>query len=154
MSMKKIPSRMPAMKRFQEGVMLIEALVAVLIFSLGIIAVLGMQSASILQVSQAKYRTDAAYLANQILGKMWIDRVDLTPYGTPFATGRASWDTQVAATLPNGSGAITVVYPPVPAGSPRAAAQVTVAVRWRAPDETANHQFVTYATIGSTLDGP
>ena len=53
----------------QQGVMLLEALVAILIFTIGIIAVMGMQVASITQVTQAKYRTDARYLANQIIGQ-------------------------------------------------------------------------------------
>ncbi len=52
----------------QQGVMLIEALVAILIFTLGIVAVMGLQANSIAQMSEAKYRTDASYLASQIMG--------------------------------------------------------------------------------------
>jgi type IV pilus assembly protein PilV len=137
--MKKIPSRTAASPKSQAGVMLLEALVAILIFTLGIIAVLGMQSASILQVSQSKYRTDASYLANQIIGKMWGDRSNLSAYATAGSAGRASWDGVVAATLPNGAATITT------AGS-----SVVVTIRWRAPDETNNHQYVAAATILST----
>jgi type IV pilus assembly protein PilV len=137
--MKKILSRRAASPKSQAGVMLIEALVAILIFTLGIIAVLGMQSASILQVSQSKYRTDASYLANQIIGKMWGDRANLPSYATSGSAGRASWDSVVAATLPNGAATITA------AGS-----NVVVTIRWRAPDETNNHQYVAAATILST----
>ena len=56
----------------QQGVMLIEALVAILIFTLGIVALMGLQANSMKQMSDAKYRTDASYLANCIetrLGK-------------------------------------------------------------------------------------
>jgi type IV pilus assembly protein PilV len=138
--MTKIPSRGPA-RRAQAGVMLIEALVAILIFTLGIIAVLGMQSASILQVSQSKYRTDAAYLANQILGRMWGDRGNLGAYTTAGSSARSAWDGVVAATLPNGNGTIA-----------NANGNVTVTIRWHAPDESINHQYVAAATIRSTLD--
>jgi type IV pilus assembly protein PilV len=141
--MRKSPPRKPAPRRAQEGVMLLEALVAILIFTLGIIAVLGMQSASILQVSQAKYRTDASYLANQIIGKMWGDRGNLDAYTTAGASVRSSWDDVVAATLPNGSATI--------ARTPNTGL-VTVTVQWRAPDETNNHRYVAAANIRSTLD--
>jgi len=143
--MKKIPSRRAAGPKSQAGVMLIEALVAILIFTLGIIAVLGMQSASILQVSQSKYRTDASYLANQIIGKMWADRTNLASYATAGSAGRASWDNVVAATLPNG--AATITQTANAAGTPCC---VVVTIRWRAPDETNNHQYVAAATILST----
>ena len=76
-----------AMRGAQEGVMLLEALVAILIFSVGVVAVMGMQAVSIEQVTQAKYRMDASYLANQIVGKMWTDQPNLATY----ATARRPW---------------------------------------------------------------
>ena len=84
----------------QGGVMLLEALVAILIFSLGIIALMGLQAASISQVSQAKYRTDASYLANQIMGKIWVDQANIASYAAGGYAGRTAWDTMVANTLP------------------------------------------------------
>src|SRR5439155_165247 len=47
----------------QDGVMLLEALIAILIFSIGILAVVGLQAVSIRNVTDAKHRTEAAYLA-------------------------------------------------------------------------------------------
>ncbi|HXZ50251.1 MAG TPA: hypothetical protein VEG27_14625 [Usitatibacter sp.] len=120
----------------QKGVMLIEALVAILIFTLGIVAVMGLQANSIIQVGQAKYRTDASYLANQILGKMWVDQTNLASYQTPGYSGRADWDTLVAATLPQGAANIVV------AGS-----LVTVTLQWRQPEDVVTHQFLAVGNI-------
>src|SRR5205823_13644336 len=47
----------------ERGVMLIEALAAILIFSIGILAVVGMQAVAIKDVASAKYRSEAAFLA-------------------------------------------------------------------------------------------
>jgi type IV pilus assembly protein PilV len=116
--------------------MLIEALVAILIFSVGVIAVMGMQAVSIEQVSQAKYRTDASYLANQITGQMWIDQTHLASYATPGSAGRASWDAVVASTLPSGAATIVVVN-----------SLVTVTVTWQLPNETTGHKYVSVANI-------
>jgi type IV pilus assembly protein PilV len=119
--------------------MLIEALVAILIFSIGVIAVMGMQAVSIEQVSQAKYRTDASYLANQITGQMWTDLPNLATYATAGSTGRAGWDAVVASTLPSGTATITVV------GS-----LVTVTVNWQVPNESVTRKYVAVVNINAS----
>jgi type IV pilus assembly protein PilV len=131
-------------QKSQSGVMLLEALVAILIFSIGIVAVMGMQAASIAQVTQAKFRTDASYLANQIMGAMWVDLPNVASYATVGYVGRSAWDTVVSKSLPSGVATITVVgnavavAPAVPTG-----AQVTVTITWKLPEESVTHQFVT-----------
>jgi type IV pilus assembly protein PilV len=120
----------------QGGVMLLEALVAILIFSIGIIAVMGMQAASISQVTQSKFRTDASYLANQILGKMWVDQGNLSSYQTKGSAGRSAWDTTVAGTLPSGDSTIVV-----------AGRQVTVTITWKMPDDINPRKFVAVANL-------
>lgn len=126
----------PRPRKSQEGVMLIEALVAILIFTIGVIAVMGMQAVSIEQVSQAKYRTDASYLANQITGTMWVDQSNLASYATAGYVGRAGWDAVVAKTLPAGTGTIAVN-----------GTLVTVTINWQQPNETVVRKYVAVANI-------
>ena len=133
------PERARRTKRGQGGVMLIEALVAILIFSIGIVALMGLQAVSITQMSQAKYRTDAAYLANQIIGKMWVDPTNLAAYTSTGATPRAAWDGVVASTLPAGAGTIAVN------GS-----SVTVTITWKQPEDVASHQYIAVANINQS----
>jgi type IV pilus assembly protein PilV len=123
-------------RKAQEGVVLLEALVSILIFTLGIIALMGMQTASIQQVAQSKYRTDASYLANQLIGRMWMDQTNLANYASAGDTRRTSWDTAVLATLPQGAGTVAVN-----------GRIVTVTVTWQQPSETSSHRFVAVATI-------
>jgi type IV pilus assembly protein PilV len=125
--------------RSQAGVMLLEALVAILIFTVGVIAVMGMQAASISQVSAAKYRTDASYLANQIIGRMWVDQPNLATYTSTGSPGRVTWDATVAATLPGGAGAIAI-----------AGTQVTVTITWTPPNEGIVRRYVTIANINAS----
>jgi type IV pilus assembly protein PilV len=66
---------MRSQKRTSGGSVLLEALVGILIFSIGILALVAMQAESIRNTTEAKYRNDASYLANQIIGRMWADRV-------------------------------------------------------------------------------
>ena len=54
--------------------MLIEALIAILIFSIGILAVVGMQSVAIKNATESKHRSEAAFLAEELMAQMWIDQ--------------------------------------------------------------------------------
>ncbi len=126
----------------QQGVMLIEALVAILIFTLGVVALMGLQANSIAQMSAAKYRTDASYLVNQIMGRMWVDQANLTSYQSAGYPGRQGWDQLVAATLPNGNATITVTGTP-----PK---QVTVAITWRQPEDPVTHSYGATALLNTT----
>jgi type IV pilus assembly protein PilV len=133
------PAIRPPSPASQSGVMLIEALVAILLFTLGIIAVMGLQANSVLQVGQAKYRTDASYLANQIISDMWVDQGNIPNYLTAGSTQRAAWDNQVARTLPAGSGTIT-----------RAGTVITVTVNWKQPEDVVTHKYVAIANINAS----
>ena len=50
--LKKISSRSPALDK-QDGMMLLEGLIAILVFSLGILALVGMQGVAVKQVTDA-----------------------------------------------------------------------------------------------------
>jgi type IV pilus assembly protein PilV len=131
----------------QQGVMLIEALVAILLFALGIVAVMGLQANMIAQQTQAKYRIDASYLADQIIGKMWVDQGsggNLSNYASSAYSGRASWDNVVAATLPNGTATIAVTLAPAGGAGGKV---VTVTINWKVPEDPATHQYVAVANI-------
>lgn len=121
----------------QSGVILIEALVAILIFSVGILALVGLQAIAIKQSTDARYRTEAATLANELIAEMWVsDRTTATLIAN-FATGGpryAAWANRVAATLPGGI-APTVSIDPAGTVLP---GRVLVTVQWRAPNESAN----------------
>lgn len=115
----------------QRGVTLLEALLGILIFSIGILAVVGMQSMAVRSVSESKYRMDASFLANQIIGEMWGNRTNLASYsytsgGTPPAVA-AAWVTRVANALPG-----TTANPPSILVNGN---NVTVTVRWQHPEE-------------------
>jgi type IV pilus assembly protein PilV len=111
----------------QAGVMLLEALLAILIFSVGILAIVGMQATAIQDLGEAKYRSDAAFLANQIVADMWSNSTKLDAYAYP-GSGAApdvleGWIDSVNAHLPGASN-----YPPIIDVD---GTTVTVTVRWQ-----------------------
>ena len=60
------PARAAGPARAQRGVFLIEALLAILIFSLGILTLVAIQTTAISAQSDAQYRSEAANLANLV----------------------------------------------------------------------------------------
>ena len=127
----------------QRGSVLLEALIAILIFSMGILAIIGLQTVSMRAVSDAKYRVDAGFLANQVLADMWVDRDSLADFawdGTGAAPAALTdWVAQVNATLPGAADNPPVIV----IGADN---QISITVRWRAPNEPV-HQLVTLADI-------
>jgi type IV pilus assembly protein PilV len=71
-------------RKGQAGVMLLEALIAILIFSLGILTVIGIQAASIKMAADAQLRTRAALLADRLVGRMWASGLDIDEMKAAF----------------------------------------------------------------------
>ncbi len=96
-----------------KGAALIEALVAMLIVSIGVLGMVGLQAGMTRAQSAAKHRADAAYLTSEIVGAMWIDRSNLASYATTPGTAcsyqRCSdWVRKVASGLPHGEVELSV----------------------------------------------
>ena len=129
----------------QRGATLLEALIGILIFSIGILALVGMQALAIKHMSDAKYRSDAAFLANEIIGQMWVNRASLGTYAyagagaPPLAID--SWVTSIQNALPGVTAAANLPIITV------AGTTVTVTVFWKIPGGADVHRHITMAYI-------
>lgn len=127
-----LKQKSPALKSAQQGVVLLEAMIAILIFSFAVLGIVGLQAAMIKNVSDSKYRAEAAHIAQQTIGQMWADP------GRLAASGVAAtfFSNPNVANLP--SGTLTVV--------PTAVEEYSVTVTWQQPGEPV-HNFTTFASI-------
>jgi len=123
----------PAPRRRVRGVSLIEVMVVVVLFSIGLIGLVGLQAKAVQHSVSAEDSARAALLANEIVSAMWgAGSVNL-----PTATV-ATWNTSVGDPtgrgLPNGQGTVSVT-----------GTVATVTVTWRAPYEpsTTVHTYST-----------
>jgi type IV pilus assembly protein PilV len=133
----------------EQGVMLVEALIAILIFSIGILAVVGMQSVALKNATESKNRSEAAFLAQELMAQMWIDQniaagintsnVKAANYGYP-GTGTVpprltDWVNRVNQKLP-GSSLPGGVMPKVTiTNETTSGATVKIEIFWRLPEE-------------------
>lgn len=119
------------------GITLIEVLIALVVFSIGLLGLAGLQTLSLRFNTSAYYRTQATALASGLSDRMRANRqgaldglydadftapVDCGPdaggAGTP-ADDLAAWRTALACQLPEGTGAVA-----------RNGSQFTITVQW------------------------
>jgi type IV pilus assembly protein PilV len=62
----------------QRGSFIIEAMVSLLIFSVALIALIGLATQALGQMGQIKSRNDASYLASELIGDMWVTATPAT----------------------------------------------------------------------------
>jgi len=151
----------------QSGVMLLEALIAILVFSLGILSLVALQATAVQLTSDAKYRTDATLLANRLLGQMWTSSemqianptARVTALKNAFQTGGTAytaWKADVSGRegLPGVVATSTGVVSTEPtvtvddAGAPPG--QVVITLFWRTPEMPLNapgHRHVVVSHI-------
>lgn len=145
----------------QKGSVLLEAFIAIVLFSIGILGLVGVQATALKNSAEAKNRAEAAYLANQIIGRMWADNpANLGSYahnptagaGCNFAGG-ASANANVTAWLGTVStpGTVAGNLPGAPPARQQitigANNEVTVTICWQKPGETVPHTYVGIAQI-------
>ncbi|WP_342119544.1 type IV pilus modification PilV family protein [Pseudoduganella sp. OTU4001] len=119
---KKIPGK-------QDGFALLEGLIAIVIFSAGVLAFAWMQVAATRQVTESKYRIEASFAANQLLGQMWTQRSNLEV----FVEDEVNF-----AGLPNGKRSVAVD-----------GHKVTITLSWTAPGETRRRSYQAVAEINA-----
>ncbi|HEY8117795.1 MAG TPA: hypothetical protein VIE91_01010 [Methylophilaceae bacterium] len=117
-------------KKAQNGSFLLEALISIVIFATGLIALMGMTTQAVNQVGQSKYRNDASYLASELIGDMWVSSA------APNAFDLTDWKARVqSGILPGGDATVTVT------GN-----MVDIDISW-ADKENVVHHYTTTAQI-------
>jgi type IV pilus assembly protein PilV len=135
----------------QHGGFLLEALVGILIFTLGVLGLVALQARAIAYTGDAQHRGEAAYLANSYINKMWADsRANIASrYASSGQVEFDALEAAVFARLPGASGiagnpSVTIVQPGA-AGTTDALANgtgitltgtgtvVTIVISWQPP---------------------
>ena len=128
----------------QQGVSLLEVLISVVVLSIGLLGLAGLQTVSLRNNASAYQRGLATMLANDVIDRMRADLPSCGTYAVSLdpADGEgdvADWKDTVAAALPGGRASVVM-----------AAGTVTVTIRW---DDNRNEvpiSFTTQTTLPTT----
>jgi len=136
------------------GIVMIDALVAVVIFSIGIVGMITLQGQAVNLASNAKYRTDAAMLADQVIAQMWVSNTSATAgalannFNSPDGASYKAWATNVTKLTATGGLPGAAANPPTVVVDGNN--QVTVTIYWKPPSDPADqapHQYVAQTQI-------
>jgi len=151
--MMRLPPARRAIPAAQCGSFLLEALISVLIVAFGILGLIGLQARALQNIDDAQFRGEAAYLANGLLGQMWLSNratlvadFDSGGAGPGYTEFKAVVDERLpGASLAPNAPVVTVTVP----GLTPTSANVLIQVFWQPPGEAAAHRYEVVGTIGA-----
>jgi len=122
------------------GSALIESLLALLVFVVGLLSLLILLTSTLKQTDNARYRTEASLLASDLVSRMWSGDRSLDALSArfdPVAEEYQQWLTRVQASLPGVTQDKN--QPNLVIDDTRT---VSLTLRWQAASDTAQHQLV------------
>lgn len=129
-----------------QGSALLEGLLAIMIFSVGLLSILMLFSTALVEVGNARYRSEASLLAAGLIAEMWTgDRSAASlqaRYADTSAEDYQRWQQQVVARLPGITAKAN--QPAVTVDNNRS---VTIRLAWQSPGETQSHSLLATALI-------
>jgi type IV pilus assembly protein PilV len=147
-------------RRTQAGAYLLEALIGILVFSFGILGIVGLQAHAIRVTNDAEMRAEAIYLANSLISQMWTDNptpahLKATYDSTVAGPGYVNFAALVQTRFSGGyvRPPVVMVNDPLLLVDPpsKTSSVVQVQVFWRATGEAAalEHNYTTTGVIGT-----
>lgn len=145
------------------GFMLLEVLVSILLFALGIVALVGLQGRSLMVTDDVQYRAEAIHLANAYVGKMWASGLSGTNLATRFSSPGGSEYTTFLNQVTGANGIPGAQAPVVIVANNRVtptdlttgaavtipSVDVTITIRWvDREDGTIVHNYTQTSSIG------
>jgi type IV pilus assembly protein PilV len=135
----------------QCGAFLLEALVALLIFSFGLMAMAGLQTRAARHFNEAQYRANAAELVQATIASMRAsDPATLAARFDP-AAGTADWLALLgqAKRLPGVNDVQNLPAIQIIDGPTTTSRQVSLSVFWQTPGDLAAHRYAASAVIAT-----
>ena len=141
------------LRHTQTGAFLLEALISILIFSLGILGVVGLQAQAIRFTNDSEYRAEAVYLANSLISQMWGDKRDSLkanydgPAGPKYLLFKDDVHSRMVGALFPIEPVVKVDTPDLPAAVTKTSSVVQVQIFWQLPGEPTAHNYTTTGVI-------
>lgn len=88
------------MNRNYKGFYIIEGIVSILIFSIGILGVIKIQANSITSIADGQFRITAISLSNSLLNQMLLDKNNINSYLNKSSDNYKKWQTSLENNLP------------------------------------------------------
>ena len=132
-------------RKLQQGLALLEALIAILLLAIGLLGTIGLQARAYSALSEAGMRAEATLATEKLLGAMGNDQANIAKYALdPGATPGArldSWYQETQTRIPGASVVIKVAPAATVSGF-----EVDMTIKWtrKAGEKENVHHVVSY----------
>jgi type IV pilus assembly protein PilV len=143
------PARASLVARRAGGFALIEVLVSVLLFAIGILGLVGLQASMTQAQTSSKVRADAANLADELVAIMWSDITNIADYTAAGCAGSVrcnGWLTKLPQMLPGGTLSTLTVDLTGTSVTNQDYGLVTITLTWTLPNGGA-HSYTTVSNV-------
>ena len=133
----------------QCGVVILEAMLAILIFSVGILGLVGSLGASVKNATAAQYRTEAAFHAETLIARLRTadPATRTTTYASPAGTDYVNWKDLVTTGSNALPGSQKTANLPTVAFSGTGNRTVTVNLRWQTTNDAAARTYTVVTAL-------
>lgn len=141
---------------------MIEVLVAVLLFAIGILGLVGLQASMTQAQTDSKVRADAANLVDELATLMWTELgtqatiANLANFSTSGCAGNArcgAWLGKVGKALPGGT-LTDLSFNDVADSWDENHGSVTVTLTWKLPNSDVDHKYVATFNVAQNPPAP
>ena len=122
-------------RRASRGLALVEIMVSLLIFLIGVLGVIGLQAKAVQYTVQAEDRSRAALLADDLVALMWGQQTVSLPDAV-----LARWNSRVGASLPEARATVAI-------SGTTAAITITWKAAGAARGDASQHQYFTQVAL-------
>jgi type IV pilus assembly protein PilV len=140
---------------------MIEVLIALLLFAIGVLGLVGLQAAMTQAQTESKVRADAANLVDELATLMWSELgnqatiANLANYSTGSCSSSAgcnAWQTKLGQTLPGGT-LKSLTFDNTPDTWAEEHGRVEVTLTWMLPNG-AEHQYIATFNVAQNPPAP
>lgn len=136
--------RRSAPRHSQQGVALLEALIAVVILAIGLLGTIGLQARSYSALADAGMRAEATIAADRLVGIMSNDALNLAGYEVGLdedpPAALAAWATETSAAIPGARYQVTI-------STQALRTRVDIEIHWQRKRDDADHQHLVTAYL-------
>src|SRR6476659_8823210 len=141
-------------RRSQRGAYLLEALIGILIFSFGILGIVGLQAQAIRFTNDSEYRAEAVYLANGLISQMWTDnqatlqaKYSSSPPGVEYLNFKTLKVQPALGAMMTTPPEVLVNDALLPAPPSKTSSVVRVTIYWTLPGDGTEHHYTTTGVV-------
>jgi type IV pilus assembly protein PilV len=128
-------------KPFQAGFALIETMIAILIMTVGVLGMVGLQAKATSSISDSRSRAEAVIATEKLIAIVWNDQPNAASYATGGAD-LANWSDELQQNIPGATPTVTITPTTPVAGTTRNQIDITISWRRRSGDDLSTHRVI------------